>query len=220
MNLSSMEQRLLALVREYQERECRGLRARAEEKAAALGREAWSDARARLQQAIVEGRARARDRLQQAWAELDTERRRQRQHVDAALLAYAWEQLEAGLIERWRTRNGRHLWITHGVHTAIAVLPERPWVVIHPLDWGAADRLTFAEACPGRPHGSSEFRCDEALQAGLLIRCDGVVLDMTCQGLLADREAIESGLLALRGSHETVASGSLSRRLARGRVKG
>jgi hypothetical protein len=199
MSLEDTEKRLVELVDDWSDEECLRLLDRARDEALALLRTGYGRARRHLREAVEAERTRARTRISTARAELETLRRRHRQHLGALLLAAARERLPEVLSERWADAGARAAWIRTTATQALARLPRGRWVVRHALCFHASDYDTLLQALGDLGAREPELVSDPGLDAGLVIECAGVRLDASVGGLLADREAIEARLLALLG---------------------
>jgi hypothetical protein len=197
MSQRQHEQRLLDLIRQQRDQECQALLERARNEAAELLRSAHRRARRQVHQTVLGERARAEARIRSAQAELDTERRRHLQRLGLALLTLARERLPALLAARWADGVSRRDWIRAALTAAIQRLPPQAWLIRHPPDLapeeirellaGLADALTWDPV----------LEPDPSLGAGLVISCEGMGLDASAAGLLADQSGVEARLLAL-----------------------
>jgi hypothetical protein len=184
---------LLETLRADRERRCRAELDAAAERARSIERAARAEARAKFAAARELERQRYEQALQRARAAVDT-RLRERAHASGrALVASAWQQLPAALVRQWQDAGGRAHWIRRAVQEARRRLRGTDWQVEH------APGLTDAERrqCVADGAPAARFAEDPALDAGLRIRAEGAVLDATVAGLLADRERVTAGLLAV-----------------------
>jgi hypothetical protein len=161
----------------------------------ALADAARRETRRLLRAATRDKRERVRERCRQALAELDAERRRrefdaERQLIDAALAA-----LPEALERRWHDPAARRAWCAAAVEVAAVRLVARDWRVALAGGPGAAERAELAAAVAARG-ARAEFAAS-AERAGLAISSGSSVVDVTVAGLLTDRAAIASRLLAL-----------------------
>jgi hypothetical protein len=201
-DLASQERRLLELVKSEREKACRDAAREAEAQAAALLEEAWRNGRARLHRAVNTERERARERIAHARAGMETRKRLHQQSRQSALLDFAWGILEQRLREMWQERQGRQRWIAAAARQALARIPPNQWRIIHPPTWNAEDQRLLANQLGDGLAKAPQFEPDQALSAGLMVRSGGVALDMTLEGMLADRNAIEARLLAMLEQEE------------------
>jgi len=72
----------------------------------------------------------------------------------------------------------------------------RPWRIEHGPGWLDSERREFEELARAKEARSVDWHSDPGLGAGLRIRAEGVCLDATIAGLLAQRERIEAMFLA------------------------
>ena len=202
MTLEDRERRLLELVDEHREGECRRLLKRAEEEARALVRQAYGNARRRAGRLAAAERLRARGRIEAAKAEKATRDRMSRERRQLALLETAWPRLEAALLRRWRQPADRRRWLEQAMDLARRVLPGPLWSIRHAADVGPDEQAALAgELAPGLVQ-PPEVRPDLGIRAGLVIRSGDAVLDATLDALLADRRSLEARLLAILMSED------------------
>lgn len=197
MKLEERERGLLKLVEDYRERECRRILGAAREKAAETLRETYRKERARLHERVLVERGRAAGRVQAAGAQRATRERRNSDRASAGLLEVAWPQLRAKLIACWRDPRDRRRWVSKYLGQALSSLPKGPWTVRHAPEWGTCEREELAGELLERLDARPRFRSDGGLGAGLIIECEGAVLDASLDGLLRDRGRLEARLLAL-----------------------
>lgn len=197
MSLEQNEQRLLELVLQHRDEECRKLQQRSEEEGRALLRAAYRSARTRLHENAESGRNRARTQIGAARAELETRRRQRAQQLGSVALAAAWERLPQRLAQRWADSAVRAAWISKALEQAFAALPGGPWRIRHPSGLADTERDALRKTTQQQLLQAPELIADAQVEAGLILECAGVVLDASSSGLLVDRDAIEARLLAL-----------------------
>jgi hypothetical protein len=197
MRLEERQQGLLKLVEHYRERECARLLEAARAEAKALVADTFAKERAFLHTRIVAERSRAQARIQAARAERATRERWSSERASLGLLGLAWPRLEALLAERWADAEGRRLWTERYLREAVAVLPKGRWEVRHASEWGEEERRQVAADLTERLGEPPRFETDGGITAGLVIACEGGVLDASLAGLLRDRPRLEARLLAL-----------------------
>ena len=204
MSLDRQEQRLIELVEQYRERECQSLLDKARAQVDGMIEEAHRNARERVHGTVESERARARERIRRAEAELNTRRRAHAQRAAARLLEEGRELLRERLAASWADRTTRHDWIQAALAEALRRLPPTPWRVQHPPQWDPADAEAVYQTLRPEIREQLSLETDADLSAGLRIRSGHAVLDVSLEGLLADRGMIESRLLALmeRGDPE------------------
>jgi hypothetical protein len=195
MTLADTEQRLLQLVEQWRDEECRALMERAQTEARELLRNSRRRARRQVHETYVAEHERARERLAAARAELATRRHRRQRQLGEVILGAGRQQLAERLTARWGEPDRRTRWIRSAVADAQVRLPAGHWTVRHGADFRTEDHNTLlASIGSSRPPA---LVADHRVGAGLVIECAGVQLDASAAGLLADREAIEGRLLAL-----------------------
>jgi hypothetical protein len=197
MRLQQTEQRLLDLVLERREEECRKLKQRAEEEARELLRNAYRSALNQLRENVESERERVRVRVGAARAELETLRRQHAQQLGSVVLKAVWERLPRLLADRWADHQKRAAWIAGTLEQAQARLPRGLWRIRHPADLEEDECSALHRAVQERVGQAPRLVADGSLETGLVVDCGGVMLDASIAGLLADPDAIEARLLAL-----------------------
>ncbi|MGD2112066.1 MAG: V-type ATP synthase subunit E family protein [Gammaproteobacteria bacterium] len=189
-------QHLLALVERDREARCREVTGTAEQQARAIVRQAHRDARAHAHQDLEALREQIRQRVISAQAQEQTRLRQLRQQADQAFLDAAWQPLQEALQRHWQEPAHRQQWIAQLVEAAAARLIGSDWLIEHPPDWPADERVAL------KARVSGEFACHPRLQeqpglrAGLRISADEACVDGSIDGLLRRRTRIEALLLA------------------------
>lgn len=197
MTLHSRTQALLDLVENDSRARSEAIAAEAHERAQALLGQAHAEARGRVREAFAEERKHASERLAAAHAKLATHRRHADQQRAAALLAIGLARLPETLQHLWRDASTRAAWVDAVLGSALGVLPERGWRIAHPNDWPADERqAVLARVMSGR-NAAPDFVQDPRVAAGLRISANGIVVDGTLAGVVADRRAIGARLLGL-----------------------
>lgn len=187
---------LLDYVRSAQAQHCAELREQGRQHAEALVREAFKSARARAQTAIAEERRLLQRQYTEAEAQLATRRRQQAQRRDGVLLQKARERLREVLLARWQQPAQRQHWLRHAASQALEWLPRAPrWLVEHASGMDETECLQFKAMLQLDRAAAMEFMPNADLGAGLRIHADGVVLDTSLAGLLADQAALDARLL-------------------------
>ncbi len=200
MNLTDREQALIALVRDYQADECRAILETARAEAGRLTADAYRRERARLHARVVAERANARARIQAVRAERDTRARASCERANAKLLALAWPRLLVALQARWLDPRMRRAWIGAALEQARASLPQGRWTIRHPPDWDATERAEVSARLSQDLGQAPAFLSDGRLRAGLAIKSQDAMLDISLDGLVHDRRRLEARLLALMTS--------------------
>ncbi len=204
MSLEENEQRLLELVLQRRDEECRQLQQRSEEEGLELLRAAYRSARTRLHENAESERNRARTHIGSARAELETQRRQRAQLLGSVVLAAAREQLPQRLTQHWADPAARAAWISNALEQALVALPGDSWRIRHPSSLAEAERDALRIAVQQQLPQAPELVADTKVKAGLILECAGVMLDVSSTGLLADRNAIEARLLALLNLEQPV----------------
>ncbi|NGX17053.1 hypothetical protein [Wenzhouxiangella sp. XN24] len=187
---------LKALLEQSRDDRCAELGERAALQAAEMRTRARRKARERVARAVAEERARMEREVRAVEAEIETEHRRRARRRDLALIEAGGEALREALQRRWTDEGARRDWAQTVVREAAEVLLGRDWVLEHPADWPAAERddaLAFAADEAG---ARCTAQASDAVAAGLRIRSDGALVDMSIAGLLANRARIDGQLLA------------------------
>lgn len=200
MNLADREQALIALVRDYQADECRAILETARAEAGRLTADAYRRERARVHVRVIAERANSRARIQAVRAERDTRARASGERANANLLELAWPRLLVALQARWLDPGMRRAWIGTALEQARASLPTGRWTIRHPPDWAATERAEVAARLSQDLGQTPVFLSDGALRAGLAIKSQDALLDVSLEGLVHDRRRLEARLLALMTS--------------------
>ncbi len=197
MSIEERERALLRLVKDYQDSEGRSILESARVEARRLVEEAYQHERARLHARVLAERAGARARVQAVRAERETRARARREQLETRLLAIARTRLRELLEQCWSEARWRDRWARQAFRQARATLPPGLWKVRHPPGWTEAQWAPMALRLTSELGTRPQFRADEALVAGLTIASGSALLDASLEGLLQDRQRIESRLLAL-----------------------
>ena len=197
MKLEERQKGLLALVEEYREQECRKILDAARAEASELVAHAYRKERAHLHTRVVAERSRAQARIQAARAERATRERWSSERASLGLLGAAWPRLRELLAARWRDAEGRRNWTRRYLVQAQVLLPTGRWEIRHALEWDADERESSAVDLSRRLGTAPRFETDGRIAAGLIVSCQGAVLDASLDGLMRDRARLEARLLAL-----------------------
>lgn len=161
--------------------------------------EAHASARASVRDAVQQlRRARARQR-RQAEAQESTRRRMSEEALTAEVLRRACPQLADMVVRRWQDSSNRKAWIEAAAKAAGQRLLPGPWTVEHPEAFLEQERAWFVATLAGKADLVS-FAPSAEIAAGLRVRTAGALLDATAEALLADRQHVESMLLAALAS--------------------
>jgi hypothetical protein len=197
MTQEDNERRLIHIVEQQRDDECRKLLERAQSEARDLLRKTYRRVRRRLHAEVTSERERAHAKITASRGELETRRRQHQKLVNAVILEAARERLPAKLTQRWQDPKTRANWITTALEQALEKLPKGSWHIRHPAALDTEECAASLRALQDQLPQPLELEADPGLHAGLVITCAGVVLDTSTGGLLEDREAVEARLLAL-----------------------
>jgi vacuolar-type H+-ATPase subunit E/Vma4 len=186
---------LLQEIEQQSREECRTLVSVAEHEAHAVVAQARATARKRMHEAIEGLRREGARRLARAEAQVETQARQRAQQSALDVISRAWPLLVEALRARWNDRDGRAAWISGAARHARDRLRANTWTVEHPVGWSADEQQLFSQALGGREVVVS-FLAESSTSAGLRIKAGAATLDATAQGLLTDRSAVASMLLA------------------------
>jgi hypothetical protein len=197
MSIDDTERALLAVIEAERTRRVDAILAEARSKVRAILKEAHDRARREVRDAILAARLRADERLITLQARLATARRLNEQRRAAGILATEWAALPDALRARWAHTETRRRWAQHAVRIALGRLPRDDWRIAHPVGWPDVERCEVESMLTGELAAPPRFESDAALAAGLRIHSGRNAVDVTLEGVLADREAIGARLLAL-----------------------
>jgi hypothetical protein len=185
----------LELVERDRSERCRAIRADAEAQARDVVRAARREATRRFKQALHEERERSGKRVDAARAELATTARQQDNELVRLVLARGWDCLRIELVRRWQIADSRARWTRALIERALGLLPAAAWRIEHPADFRTSELDAFAPRIVERSGSRAELCENREILAGLAIVSQGVRLDATLDGLLADRATVEGRLL-------------------------
>jgi len=198
MNTEEQEQKLMALIEEYQDLECSELIEKARNKYREMIKAAHQDARGHVHRAVERERATAISRIRSAEAELHTKRRAMEQRFAESILTEGWSLLEQKLKKRWGESDGRRAWIKRCAQEALLRLPRGQWIVKHPLDCNPDELMLFSDMIAKEsPDITVEMSAVGEIEAGLVIGANRTFLDMSQTGICMDRVSVEGRMLAL-----------------------
>ncbi|MBF0613599.1 MAG: hypothetical protein G8237_00595 [Magnetococcales bacterium] len=189
---------MLAAIARHSHDEQERILTQARQEAAALIANAHQQARQRMRTWVANERRLLKQTLQNIHAQEETEQRnhtmqRINRHLEEARLL-----LDRALLERWHNPPQRQLWIEALVMRALQILPPGEWEICLPPDLvtdAGMEPLTQRIMTAGLP--APRLRPDARIMAGIRLGCQGVWLDGSVAGLLANRPAIDAALLAL-----------------------
>lgn len=131
------------MLEQVQEDDCAEAFKHASVQADTLLRNAHSQARARMHQAITDERRLAQQRISATQARIDMQYREWQQQTDQQALQQAWALLRQGLEHSWLEETIRIQWIDNIAQRAIEQLPSGAWIVEHPQQWAAHEQERF-----------------------------------------------------------------------------
>ena len=198
MSVQEHEQKLIALVEKYRDRECNEQLEQAHNTEQEMIRTAYRDARQHLHQAVERERARAISHVRSAEAELHTKRRAVEQRIAKSFLNEGWLLLREGLLKQWQDSEGRLTWIGRCAAEAMKRLPLDHWTVQHPADCLPEELTHFSKLIAKESENTViDMQATPEIKAGLLIGASNTYLDMSLEGLLRDSGSVEARMLAL-----------------------
>ena len=198
MNSKDQEAKLIALVDEYKDQECRKLMDNAQSYCRELLETEYQNAKRQVHQAVQSERERAISLIRSAEAELHTRQRANNQRIAQSLLKVGWGHLEKALTNKWQQPDGRRAWITKCAKEALIRLPAADcWVIKHPHDTHPEDLALFKNLISEKFPNTQCDMTGSDIKAGLVMSAGKTFLDMSLAGLLRDRLNIEGRMLAL-----------------------
>lgn len=187
---------LMQLLEQSRDAQCQEVRERAGLQAAEFRRAARKQARERVSRAAHEERERLDREVRMVEAEIETEQRKRARRRDMALLAAGRDTLREALAARWKNRAERAEWAEVAVLEAGEVLLGREWTLEHPASWADEERDAALALAAERCGAQVTAKAVAELDAGLRIRSEGALVDLSIPGLLANVRTIEGELLA------------------------
>jgi hypothetical protein len=187
---------LLKLLEHSRRDHCREVLEKAALQADEIRQRARKQAREKIRQAVREERDRMDNEVRMVEAEIETEQRRRGRQRDLALITSGSNQLAAALQTRWENPDHRRQWSIAALGEAAAVLRSRDWSLEHPADLAEDERNEIMGHARSHYQATVKARSTEAFGAGIRIHCQGVLIDMSIPGLLANESSIEGELLA------------------------
>lgn len=194
---------LLARMHEKRDEGCRALHASAEAQAGEIVAEARRRARQRVKEAVIEKRRQVEEHCRRARVEMETHTRADRFADLGRRLEDGLGALPTALAEQWSDPATRRDWCRHVLEGAAATLRPGRWILDLAPGLDADDRDALAKAASEAAGETVEVREDPRLEAGLAVIHDGARYDGTIGGLMADRNRVQSALLAELAALET-----------------
>ena len=191
--------KLVAHIRDSQDRECREVLAQAREQAQQFVATAWRSARRRVRATVAQERELMAREETLAAARLHTAQRTHVQRRQQTLLSQAMRHLETTLKQQWLKRDAADAWIRRACHAAREHLPSGEWELVHGEAWSAMHDAVCRDLLAA--HGDTVWHdsVDPRIEAGLRVKCRGVVVDATLRSLLDDRQ-LQADLLDAMGA--------------------
>lgn len=189
-------ERLLNVVHEYQQAQCRQILTQSAQEAQQILHQAYRDNRRRVHQDILARRESMRRQIASAQAKRHTLSKKYQYAADRRYLDQAWDLLQAELAKRWQQQEQRQRWVQKILGTALTRLAGSDWVVEHPHSWTVAEQQHFMDQVRQHSEVMVKFATSPDIAAGIRICAGGATIDGSLSGLLADRSRIESELLA------------------------
>jgi hypothetical protein len=194
--LAQQAEALIQMLRHDEAAACARETQQASQRARALLRTAYRDARRLVREAVEEERNRRDNALGQARAAVATRRRQHAQRDASQVVRAAWGCLPRILQAIWDDPQQRHGWCRTAVSGAARVLRPDKWEISCPATLAAAELASLCDQARAAGVREVVAHADSALHAGIAIRSAGAVFDATAAGLLASREGIEAELHA------------------------
>lgn len=187
---------LMKLLERSRKDHCREVLEDAAEQADEIRRRARRQARERVSATVSEERARMDNAIRMVAAEIETEKRRIERQRDQKLIQAAGRKLSEVLTRRWSNDEDRRAWTEVTLSEAASVLRSKEWTLEHPPGWADEERDRAIELARTRFDATLKARATDDLSTGLRIHAQGVMVDMSLEGLLANQRIIEGELLA------------------------
>ena len=190
--------KLVAHIHQSQDRECRQVLEQASEQVDRLVASAWRSARRRVHETVARERELLAREETLAAARLHTAQRTHVQRRQQALLSQAMQHLENVLAQQWLERDAAGAWIRRACDAARESLPAGEWELVHGESWTAMHEGVCRDLLAARGDPVWHDSVDPRIEAGLRVKCKGVVVDATLRSLLDDRQ-LQAELLGALG---------------------
>ncbi|HSC06486.1 MAG TPA: hypothetical protein VLD59_06650 [Steroidobacteraceae bacterium] len=188
-------QALLEHLERDRDRRCSAESASARERARAIVRSAFGEARKRMREAVRYERSRLEESLVLRRAEFEAARRREEHAAFQLLVRRACDALPALLERRWSDGAVRREWCEGALAAAALRLRGTDWTIEIAPGAGEEERSALLARAAALRAGSHTLSERSELVAGLNVHAAGATLDATVAGLLDDRAAIGSRFL-------------------------
>lgn len=187
---------MLDLVRRNCEDQCRTIDAQAQQHARDIIASAHTEARAKVHEVIVEERRNGLRAIDKQRAKIETAKRQNFQDQENAFLHVIWRQLKDELVKRWQDDDARQDWLRSAVDQALGHLHPGGWRVEHPHNWSPDELAAHVDRIKAFSGDEVAFVAVQDFDVGVRIHANGVVVDATLSGVLADEKEIAAMLLA------------------------
>lgn len=190
--------KLIAHIHASQNEECRKVLAQAREQAEKIVAAAWRSSRRRVHVNVAHERELMAREETLAAARLHTAQRMHAQTRQQALLSESLLQLETTLKHRWSEHEAAAAWIGRACRAAHLRLPPGEWELVHGEIWTSMHESLCNEMLEDRKGYGWRDSVDPRIEAGLRVKCHGVVVDATLRTILDDRR-LQTDLLGALG---------------------
>lgn len=194
-DLNASTDALKRLVEESAAAQCESIAAQTDEEYHNIVKRAHQEARRRVHNAVEHERHEEQHRVERLRAELDNHDRQHLLETTRHTLARGWLELEEMLVALWQARECRTEWVRNLIATGTEKLPGVQWRIEHPEFLPEDIAAQWNEQIQRHTGAMPEWVANPGIAAGLRIVADGVHLDGTLSGLMADRPALEAWLL-------------------------
>jgi hypothetical protein len=179
---------LVQRINQHQQGQCQQILAEARSRAADIVAHANAEAERREAAALAAEQQRLTEAAAMLQARQATEQRQQRLLQTRALLERGWQRLLERVQQRWQDEAHQAIWLDALRQQAQRTFARADWLILHPPDWSPE---VWRAALP-----AVRFQADATLSAGLKITCEGVWLDGSLQGMIANQRELSGLLLA------------------------
>ena len=187
---------MLDMVKDHCAQQCRIIDDVAQAEAHDIIASAHKDARSKVHDVIVEERRIGQRAIDKQRAKIETAKRQNLQDRENAFLDVAWQQLNIDLGKRWLDDAGRKEWLSGIVDQALAHLHPGAWRIEHPHSWSPNELKSDLDRIKAFSGADPEFVSTPDFDIGVRIQANGVIVDATLSGVLADEKEIAAMLLA------------------------
>ena len=189
-------EQLLAVVAENRDRRCAEVGESTGLHAREILKQAHARVRARLRRHISMLREKYRVSISAAHARKETLIRQQQQKADKACLDAAWPALREAMLALWKDPESRLKWIDAAIDSASSTLLEADWRVEYPVDFTEQEAGLLQQMFTDRLQKTPGLTASRDIEAGIRLVSHGTVVDATLEGLLQQKQTIESFLIS------------------------